>query len=299
MSNIFESLVYENARGVKTVLSGEFLTDRWELRGRSGFSAPQVELITQKYVNGRQQIVGRIIQPRTVTFNMIVVGDSAQERDAIFFQMVDRLLDVGGGDIGKLYITRTDGKEVFLNCAYSSGLSIVEEYKKFHRFTLEFFAADPYFYSTYTDTQAVPVVESNVATLADDLYLGVWYLGVGDLVGQGVVINSSGGDIEPILRIKGRRMSITIRNEMTGKSISLEDTDLTNGDELVIDTRSQSRNAYIIREDGSIESAMQYIVWTELEIDFPLVPGNNLITWEGYGDYEPLYIDTTQQYLSA
>ena len=299
MSNIFESLVYENGRGVKTVLSGEFLTDRWELRGRSGFSAPQVELITQKYVNGRQQIVGRIIQPRTVTFNMIVVGDSAQERDAIFFQMVDRLLDVGGGDIGKLYITRTDGKEVFLNCAYSSGLSIVEEYKKFHRFTLEFFAADPYFYSTYTDTQAVPVVESNVATLADDLYLGVWYLGVGDLVGQGVVTNSAGGDIEPILRIKGRRMSITIRNEMTGKSISLEDTDLTNGDELVIDTRSQSRNAYIIREDGSIESAMQYIVWTELEIDFPLVPGNNLITWEGYGDYEPLYIDTTQQYLSA
>ena len=299
MSNIFESLVYENGRGVKTVLSGEFLTDRWELRGRSGFSAPQVELITQKYVNGRQQIVGRIIQPRTVTFNMIVVGDSAQERDAIFFQMVDRLLDVGGGDIGKLYITRTDGKEVFLNCAYSSGLSIVEEYKKFHRFTLEFFAADPYFYSTYTDTQAVPVVESNVATLADDLYLGVWYLGVGDLVGQGVVTNSAGGDIEPILRIKGRRMSITIRNEMTGKSISLEDTDLTNGDELVIDTRSQSRNAYIVREDGSIESAMQYIVWTELEIDFPLVPGNNLITWEGYGDYEPLYIDTTQQYLSA
>ena len=110
------------------MLSCPEITRWWELRGRSGFTAPEMEIISQRYANGVTKILKRMLTPRTVSVKMVVTGDTTAERDASFFSMIKRLMDLNGGDTGKLYVRRSDGMVVYLNCAYSSGLSIVEEY---------------------------------------------------------------------------------------------------------------------------------------------------------------------------
>jgi len=294
----FESLVYENAQGVQVTLSDPEVTDCWELRGRYGFTAPTIELITQKYVNGSVKIVGRIVQPRTCGVNMVVVGDDREDRDTIFFDMVEKLLDVDGGDVGKLYITRSDGTVVILNCAYSSGLSIADEYRKFHRFTLEFYAEDPYFYSS-PYTQEIDSIEADIITLAQDLYLGMWSLGTGTISGTGTITNPTGQNIEPIYSISGVRSSLVIKNNTTNQTMAFYEIETYPGDTIIIDTREKIKAAYIKKANGSIVSIMDKVDWTNEEFSLPLVPGANNISVSGYGEEAPLVVDIMERYLSA
>ena len=298
MDKAFESLIYENASGNRVILSDRSVTSYWELRGRYGFSAPEVELITQKYVNGSVKVVGRIIKPRTVSINMIVTGETTAKRDAVFFDMVEQLIDADGGDVGKLYITRSDGSVVILNCTYSSGLRVTDEYRKFHRFTLEFYAEDPYFYSD-PYTQEIDTIQSDILTLAQDLYLGTWSLGTGVVSGTGIITNPVQQNIEPIYRIAGVRSSLIITNETTGAAIGFKDLEMTVGDTVVIDTREKIKSAYIRHSNGSTESIMDKIDWSNEELSLPLMPGENTISVSGYGAEGTLVVDMMQKYLSA
>ena len=298
MDNVFESLIYENASGNRVILSDQSVTSYWELRGRYGFSAPEIELITQKYVNGSVKVVGRIIQPRTVGINMVVTGETTVKRDAVFFDMVEQLIDADGGDIGKLYITRTDGLVVILNCTYSSGLRVTDEYRKFHRFTLEFYAEDPYFYSD-PYTQEIDSIESDILTLSYTLYLGTWTLGTGIYNGSGIINNPVQQNIEPIYKIAGVRNSLKITNETTGKTLGFNEMETYPGDMIIIDTREKIKNAYIRKPNGSTVSIMDKIDWSNEELALPLVPGDNEITVSGYGSEGALIVDMMQKYLSA
>lgn len=299
MGNMFRKLVYENASGKQVVLNDSTIKQYFEVGTRSGFTAPEVELITQKYINGKEKIIGRILKPRVVTMTFIIVGGSAAKRDSVFFDMIEKLIDVSGGDVGKLYIKRSDGKTVYLNCAYSSGLSVVEQYEKYHQFTLEFYASDPYFYNDYKFTSRINDIDSDIVTLADDLYLGVWYLGIGNINGHGVVINHLEETVDPIIQIKGRRQNITITNTTTNDSISFVNLPIYQGDTLVIDTREQAKDARIEKEDGTVISALQYLDWSTMNMSLQLVPGSNGINFTGYGEIQPITFAYNQQFLSA
>lgn len=299
MDNMLRKLVYENASGQQVILSDPAIQQYFEVGGRSGFTAPEIELVTQKYINGQEKIVGRIIKPRTVTMSFIITGNSPAKRDAVFFDMISRLIDVSGSETGKLYIKRSDGKTVYLNCAYSSGLSVVEQYERFHRFTLEFYASDPYFYNDHEFTVSISDIESDIVTLSNDLFLGVWYLGIGNINGNGVVVNYLEEDVEPIIQIKGRRQNITIVNNTTNERIAFTNLPLFQGDMLVIDTREQSKDARIEKEDGTVISALQYLDWSTMNMSLRLVPGSNGISYAGYGEIQPMTFSYSQQFLSA
>lgn len=299
MGDMFRKLVFENASGKQVVLNDSTIKQYFEVGTRSGFTAPEVELITQKYINGKEKIIGRILKPRVVTMTFIIVGGSAAKRDSVFFDMIEKLIDVSGGDVGKLYIKRSDGKTVYLNCAYSSGLSVVEQYEKYHRFTLEFYASDPYFYNDFQFTTQLNDTESDIVTLADDLYLGVWYLGIGNINGNGVIVNQLEEDAYPIIKIRGRRQDITITNQTTNERIAFTNLPMFRGDTLVIDTREQSKDAHIEKEDGTVISALQYLDWETMNLSLRLVPGSNGIVWSGYGEIQPITFSYSQQFISA
>lgn len=297
----YESLRFVNGSGEEIVLSDPTTTKWWELRGRSGFTAPEVEIISQKYANGVTKILKRLLTPRSVSMNMVITGNTTEERDASFFAMVSKLMDVNGGNTGKLYARRSDGQEVYLNCAYSSGLSIVEEYRKFHRFTLEFYAPDPWFYKDVADTY-IDVREGNFLTLSDTLMVGNYHM-IGEFIseGSGVLTNESDEDLQPVIRLQGVSGSITITNADSGYSIVISGLTMTLGQTLVIDTRDESKNIYIVNPDGSTIQAGQYLNWSNTNYEFPIIPGENHISYVGSAGstVERLEISAAERYLSA
>ena len=298
---VFLSLVYENASGVRTVLSDTAVTENWELRGRKGFTAPEVDIITQRYASGVTKILKRITEPREVSVNMVVVGDSREDRDELFFEMIGKLMDITNGEIGRLYAMRSDGTEVYLNCAYSSGLSIVEEYKKFHKFTLEFYAADPYF---YRDLEAVTIElpASAKITLRDGLYLGQGHkLGETTGVGSGVIVNESSEALQPVMRARKVSGQFTITNRTTGDRLILMNVYTGPSGVLTIDTREATKSIYIEYPDGRKVSAGQCLDWSNIDLQFPVVSGENDIEFEaGVGSYtEGVTFYLSERYLSA
>lgn len=297
MDKVYKSLVYENAAGVRVVLSAPNMDQFWELRGRTGFSAPEVRLITEKYVNGNERIVNRIVEPRTVSINMIVRGKTSAIRDKVFFSMIDVLMDTSKGEIGKLYVTRSDGRTVILNCSYASGMNVEEQYRNFHIFTLEFYAADPYFY-TLPDKQTVEFNDDDI-TLSDDLYLGDWRLGWGVMSATSIVTNQTGYEADPIYEIAGTRQSLEIRNHSLRKSLILSNLKMETGDVLVIDTRPKYKSVYIRHADRTIISALGSLSWSTISIDLPMPSGNSYITATTYGESTPLEITIMSQVLSA
>ena len=300
-NSVYAKLVFINAAGIRTALSDEFINTHWELRGRSGFSAPEVELITQKYADGITKILKRQINPRTITLNMVVTGKNKAQRDALFFQMINQLMDVSEGEVGRLYITRSDGFIVYLNCAYSSGLNVTEEYQRFHKFTLEFFAADPYF---YRDLEIVPITLPPEAklTLRDRLLLGTGHvLGETSGEGYGIVKNNGYESILPVIKAKRINGTFRITNETTHQTLALNNI-VTEADQtLVIDIRGNTKSIKIVNPDGTWISAGQYLDWSNINMEFEIASGENYISFAaGVGSYtEGIELEMSERFLSA
>lgn len=297
----FESLTFVNASGEEVYLSNPDITRWWELRGRSGFTAPEIEIISQRYANGVTKILKRMLQPRTVSINMVLTGASTAERDHVFFEMVSRLMDVNGGNTGKLYVRRSDGMVVYLNCAYSSGLSIVEEYRKFHRFTLEFYAADPYFYRDLAN-ETIDVTVGNYLALSDTLKVGNYEkIGRFTSSGAGVINNTTSENLQPVIRMQKVVGSVTIVDAESGYSIKISGLTMDEYQTLVVDTRDDSKNIYIENPDGTTISAGQYLEWSNQNYEFPIVPGENHISYSGGAGsiIEYLSFSMAERYLSA
>ena len=152
-----DDLIYfVNSRGKTTYLATPNNRNCFVLAGRYGFSAPEVDIFTQKFVSGKTEFFGKALKPRTCGLQMLVRGKDQAERDNIFYSMLDVLLDADGEGEGKLYVKRSDGSMVCLNCIYSSGMRAADQYKNFRSFAVEFYAADPWFYverknNIYTD----------------------------------------------------------------------------------------------------------------------------------------------------
>lgn len=293
-------LCFENSSGQEVILSSPDITKWFELRGRTGFTAPEIDLITQKYANGKTKILKRQLKPRTVTVTMMVTEESEAERDRVFFEMISRLMDVDGGDTGKLYVRCSDGMIVYLNCAYSSGLSVEEEYRRFQRFTLEFYAPDAYFYRDLDD-MTVEVEYGGFLTLSDTHLFGNHKMGEFDSTGSGIIVNTGIEILQPVIRLQRVNGTVTISNEDTGDVISMKNMSMTEGQTLVIDTRDDSKNIYIENPDGSTQQAGQNLDWSNQDYEFPIIPGNNHISYVGgVGSIiDKLTFSMSERYLSA
>ena len=200
---------------------------------------------------------------------------------------------------------RSDGLELYLNCAYSSGLSVVEEYRKFHRFTLEFYASDPYFYGA-TKEERIYVPITNRLTLNNNLIIGNYHK-MGEYTGEGsgTIINLSSTVINPIIRLRNPKGDITISNLTTGKQIVFNNFGDWNllyyGGYLVIDTRENHKGIFIELDNGDIYTANQYLNWSNVDFYFPIIQGANNITFSvGTGSKtEYVQFDLAERYLSV
>jgi len=300
-NRVFPSLTFVNAKGVQTVLVEKNLKTFFEIRGRSGFTAPDVELITQKYFDGTTKVLKRQVQPRTVAVNMIAVGKSEAHRDDLFFKMISQLMDISGGEIGKLYVTRSDGLVVYLNCAYSSGLNVTEDYRRFQQFTLEFYAADPYFYWDLDDAEILLGADSKI-TLRDKLMLGQGHT-LGEIIGDGhgFIENNGTETILPVIKATRINGSFTIENITTGQILTLNNIVTEENETLVIDTRGATKSIKIIDANGSERAAGQYLDWSNINMEFEIAPGKNEIVFSSsIGSYtEGITLEMSQRYLSA
>lgn len=155
-----QNLIYfVNSQGEKTILSSPFSKNYWEMSGRYGFSSPKIEILTTKFASGKTIYDGKYVLPRTCGMKMICKGANSAERDKIFYNMLDVLIDAYGTGEGRLYIKKTDGTMIYLNCVFSSGMDPIKEYEKFKLFTVEFYAVDPWFY--WTKRYVFPVDSNN------------------------------------------------------------------------------------------------------------------------------------------
>lgn len=298
MADVYESITYKNASG-KIVHIADKNNSKWlDIGRREGFEAPEIELFTQKYVNGATKIIGRVMEPRTIKIRLILIGKSTAERDALFHNLVKDLIDIDGGEKGEMTIKRSDGTEVTLYCSYVSGLNVVDEYRRFHRFTLEFMAEDPYFYGQKI-ARRVGTTASDILTLAEDLYLGVWYLGIGNIEGRGVVNNPLDIDSDPVITIPGQRLHITITNVTTGQVLRFTNLGMNLGESLVIDTRPSQKEAYIVQVNGKTRSVSNRMDWSNTNMEMKLIPGDNVIEWTSYGEGDVLTMNIQERYLSA
>jgi len=295
---VFKSLEYVNPSGIKTIISSPTITKYWEIGKRRGFNAPLVDIVTEKYVNGNIRIVNTIKQPRTVSIRLIVTGKTEAARDRYFHDMIDRLMDTSNGDVGKLYITRSDGLKVHLNCAYSGGMDVMDDYQTFGSFELEFYAADPYFYSIES-VQEAEYNEGDIITLSDNLTLSGWCLGWGNLSAQKLLINKLYGAVDPIYEIYGARKSITIRNASVHTYIEFDNLVMKKDDTLVIDTREKYKRAYIRHADGTETTAMGSLVWKTVSLSLPMPHGQSYLTTTTVGEDYPLKVIAMNNYLAA
>lgn len=298
MADVFKKLVYENASGARVLLSEKGSKHCIELR-RSGFTAPDVNLITQSYIGGRTKLLRSIRQPRHMTVTLLILGETQAQKDRVFHEMITKLMDVSGGEEGRLYITRSDGSEVYSNCCYASGLNVEEEYQKYQRFTLEFYAADWAFYNE-AQNQTFRLVADDPITLADDLYLGNWHLGDGVTTGYATINNTSGLPIDPVIEVGGVRTDLLVVNLTTGKSIELTDLEMSSGDTIVIDTRKAVKAVYLRRLGSENVNLMNKLNWANVSLTMPIVTGENVIrvnSTQGVESTVKLIIEST--YLSA
>lgn len=299
MDNI-RSIYFINSSGQRANLYHAESPQFFEMGYRRGFSAPEIEIHWQKYANGVTKVLKRQLKPRYVSMKMMAMGESRAERDAVFFDMVSKLMDVSGGEDGKLYVMRSDGTEVYINCVYSSGLSVEEQYRRYQSFILEFYAADPYFYKDAPNT-VIEIPASQKLTLGDTLALGEHVLGETSGTASGIVSNHGSEPLKPVIKAVGISGSITIKNLTTGVEIALSGVTIPTGSTLVIDTRDDTKDIYILAEDGTTYPAGQYLDWENLDFSFDIVPGDNIVSFEvSIGSMtDQIIFEMSERYLSA
>ena len=262
---------FKNSQGRIVVLSNPDNDQYWELLGRYGFTAPEVDLYSQTFASGRTRYFGKTIKPRICGMNMIVTGKNRAERDKVFFEMLDVLLDVNGTGEGELHLNKSDGTPVVLHCVYNSGMRIAEEYQKFHRFTIEFYAADPFFYW-----------EKRFDIAKDS--------GTGSVT----VHNPFNENLWPEMKLvknPAQAATATLANAATEDEISF--VIVTSGGTVVtyadidVYTRPEDRGIYGTKTyyDNSKYVTIHNAILDEMVggdpdvLNFPLVPGDNVISW--------------------
>lgn len=270
----YSQVVYITANGDEIILSGNGTRFRWELYGRSGFRAPDLKTESRVYANGISRTLASILQKRVVTLQMVITGPSRAEAAAIYNSLVSRLVQTGARDQwGKLVLTRDDdGSTVYLDCLYTGGMNISEDYPKIFFFSLNFEAGDPYFYDL-EETVLEPSRLESLIYLDDTLFLGDWTLLDGL---TSVEIDNTGEQFYPVFEITGPASVIRVTNEATGQTVAMgDDFSLVTGQTLTIDCRENLRGI-TLTENGE-ETDITHRLALGSSLVFPLVKGTNTL----------------------
>lgn len=272
-SDLYESVIYVTADGDEIILSSEHTRYRWETVGRAGFKAPEVKTESRVYANGTSRTLASVLQPREVTLQMVITAPTRADAAALYDSLVSRLLQTGArDDWGKLVLRRADGSWVCLDCIYTGGLNITEEYPRIYQFALTFEAGDPYFYDL-EETVLEPSRLESLIYLDDDLFLGDWTLLDGL---TSVTIDNTGEQFYPVFEITGPASVIRVTNEATGQTVAMDaDFRLVSGQTLTIDCRENLRGI-TLTENGE-ESDITYRLALGSSLVFPLVKGANTL----------------------
>lgn len=282
-------IYFVNSQGKRAVISSERNKSYWEIGSRSGFAAPDVKLFTEQMASGTVKYFGKALKPRTGSLNMICKGKSSAERDRIFGDMLNVLLDVEGTKEGRLYLRRSDGAMVYLKCVYSGGMNIVDEYKKFRKFTLEFYAADPTYYFdgtvynwqndglNYENNYPGQIVVNNLSEYDTAFKMLLFDFTTDDPIEHGSEQNRSQW------QLKG-----TFTNETTGKKITFRDKDEDDNQiwnpspyRLVVDFTRQGSSIYLEDINGK-RAAARCVDFENTDLDFCAVRGINAIVSRVY-----------------
>jgi len=155
-------LVYfVNSKGKTAFLSTPDSKNYWEMKGRSGFTAPQIDNFYEKFASGNAVYFGKALKPRHCSMKMLCKGRNSEECDRVFYNMLSVLLDADGSGEGRLYIKRPNAERLYLNCVYSGGMDIAEQYRKYKKFSIEFFAANPWFYAVKKSCTLYDMTQTN------------------------------------------------------------------------------------------------------------------------------------------
>lgn len=258
MDDDFIYVYFVNSQGKRAILSSSKNHNYWELMGRSGFTAPEVDIFSEQMASGATVYMGKSIKPRNCSMRMVCRGQSTAERDRIFFDMLGILLDADGTGEGKLYVRRSDGATFYLNCVYSGGMNIVEEYQKLHLFTLNFYAADPCFYRTGEVIYITPNGNSGTFTVNNrSAYNTNFYM---DTYPTGV-------------------LSGNITNSTTGKKLTFAQTSLTAFGHLYVYLSKYKKQIYRWYNGVQIPAANLFD-WNNSDSDFCAVSGENTFTYQ-------------------
>lgn len=298
MDKSFDYVYFVNSQGKSTVLLSPENRQYWQQGGRYGFSSPEVDNFTKKFASGMTRFFGKTLKERHCGIRMILRGSTPADCDRVFAEMLDVLLDIDGTGEGKLYIRRYDGTMVFLNCVYASGMNIVEQYKRFKKFTVEFLAADPMFYTEQVlvlnaqDNDQIYDIES-YHRQSDDEVMYNFKMNIN---------NCSNMKAWPVIFLYVNPQNIFDSEEVT------KIKNLTTNKEIVFHRvqpiySSAYSNIYIYTKpserrivgDVYIDSTTikQMAVWDVLDydresLDFPLIQGKNVLFFENW-DYDPYY----------
>lgn len=275
----------------------------WEIYGRTGFEAPPVEFVDEPYADGYVETIAVRMQPRDATLHMIVRGQSTLERDNTLHPIVNQLLEHGARTgWGKLYIDKSDGTIVYLNCFYSGGLeSQSEDDPLMHKFSLSFHAADPHFYEQdwtgviFSDTEQDGLYLSDTTFLSDMTFLS------GGIQSSETIVKNMGQLAYPVITVHGPAKNIKFENQHNGVKIELEEGFILATGETLTITCLDRKRSILLKNTAGVESDITNKLRRGSSLVFPILHGNNYIKITYTDTNAMTYVNFAfqQRYLSA
>ena len=149
-------------------------------------------------------------------------------------------------------------------------MNIVEQYQKFHKFSLSFYAADPWFYGAEKDFKISEMIGQ----------------GSGDEYYQFTITN--GFHTNMVCRFSwepqdsyAKLYESVIKNLTTGQKITFPDSQyappIYQGEKFTVDFDPDHLEAYIETTTGTYKNGTLVIDWLNTDRDFLLVPGDNIM----------------------
>lgn len=264
-----EEIVLDNYDGERSI---------WELWGRMGFAAPPVEYVDEQYADGYTETLAVRIPPRDVTLNLAIRGFTMSGRDQILHRIINKMEEHGvKREWGRLKVSRSDGREVYLNCFYSGGVESLSETEPFvHLLSINFHAPDPYFYDFtptkfyFADTEQIGLY------FGDEFIFGSRTYFMGGAMSSETIVKNQGQVTYPEITVVGPAKNIKLQNQLNGAEIALEDGfQLFVGETMVIDCRDRKRSITLIKD--SVRSDITNKLRLGSSLVFPLATGDNNI----------------------
>lgn len=211
-------------------------------RAPRGGKMPPFRVETTSLPDGTgEQLDGARISARTLDVPLRILGEDLADVETLSAQLARYLSPMSGN--GSLQVTRANGNVRVLACSYVGGLDgAVLDGIAAIKATLQFKAADPYWYS------AAPKTGSQEQQTGGAGWFPIFPLRVSaSTVFANVEIVNNGDDVAwPIWTITGPGSTLILRNMTTGEELGV-DCDLAAGEQLIIDTRPGKKTI----EDGS------------------------------------------------